>query len=119
MVRHERAGVGTAGLDVLDGVYNDFRDLPGFERECEQGKAMGFDGKTLIHPSQVEAANRYFGPTEDDVLWARKVIDGHAAAVAEGKGVIVVDGRLIENLHVVMAQRTVAMADAIAAMAAE
>jgi citrate lyase subunit beta/citryl-CoA lyase len=83
-----------------------------------QGAELGFDGKTLIHPKQLDGANEAFAPSEEAVAQARKIIEAHRAAAAEGRGVVVVDGRLIENLHVVMAERTVALADAIAARAA-
>jgi citrate lyase subunit beta/citryl-CoA lyase len=105
-----------AGLAILDGVYLDLEDSEGFEASCVQGRELGFDGKTLIHPKQIEAANRAFAPSEDDVARARKIIEAWNAAKAEGKGVVVVDGRLVENLHVVMAERTLALHEAIVAM---
>jgi citrate lyase subunit beta/citryl-CoA lyase len=105
-----------AGRDVLDGVYNDVQDADGFRRECEQGAELGFDGKTLIHPAQVDIANDVWAPGEDEVAYARRVIDAFEAAVADGRGVITVDGRMIENLHVDNARRTIAVADAIAAI---
>lgn len=103
-----------AGIVILDGVYNDVKNLDGFRDECVQGAEMGFDGKTLIHPSQVDVANDVWAPSEDEVAHARKVIAAFNEAVAEGRGVITVDGRMIENLHVANAQRTIAVADAIA-----
>ena len=103
------------GLTALDGVHLDLADEDGFAAACAQGRTLGFDGKTLIHPRQVEAANRAFAPAEEEVAFARRVIEAHAAAEAEGKGVVLVDGRLIENLHVEMAHRTIALAEAIAA----
>jgi citrate lyase subunit beta/citryl-CoA lyase len=105
-----------AGRDVLDGVYNDVQDVEGFRRECEQGAELGFDGKTLIHPGQVDIANDVWAPDDDDVAHARRVIDAFEAAVVDGRGVIIVDGRMIENLHVDNARRTIAVADAIAAI---
>jgi citrate lyase subunit beta/citryl-CoA lyase len=101
---------------ILDGVYNDVKNLEGFRDECVQGAEMGFDGKTLIHPGQVDIANDVWAPSEADVEHARKVIAAFNEAVREGRGVITVDGRMIENLHVANAQRTLAVADAIAAI---
>jgi citrate lyase subunit beta/citryl-CoA lyase len=101
---------------ILDGVYNDVKNLEGFRDECVQGAEMGFDGKTLIHPGQVDIANDVWAPSEADVEHARKVIAAFDEAVREGRGVITVDGRMIENLHVANAQRTLAVADAIAAL---
>lgn len=101
---------------ILDGVYNDVKNLEGFRDECVQGAEMGFDGKTLIHPGQVDIANEVWAPSEADVEHARKVIAAFDEAVREGRGVITVDGRMIENLHVANAQRTLAVADAIAAI---
>lgn len=104
-----------AGIAILDGVYLDLGDAEGFAASCVQGVELGFDGKTLIHPKQLGPANDAFAPSEQDVAWARKIIDAHAAAAAEGKGVVLVDGKLIENLHVVGAKRLVALAEAIEA----
>lgn len=103
-----------AGLAILDGVYLDLNDAEGFAASCQQGVELGFDGKTLIHPKQLEAANTAFAPSEAQVAFSRRIIEAHAAAEAEGKGVVLVDGKLIENLHVVAAHRLVAMAEAIA-----
>jgi citrate lyase subunit beta/citryl-CoA lyase len=105
-----------AGKVIVDGVFNDVKDLDAFRDECVQGAEMGFDGKTLIHPTQVEVANEVWAPTEADIEHARKVIAAFDEAVAEGRGVITVDGRMIENLHVDNARRTLAVADAIAAL---
>ncbi len=105
-----------AGTVILDGVYNDVKDLGGFRDECVQGAEMGFDGKTLIHPGQVEIANEVWAPTADEVTHARRVIDAFEEGLSDGRGVITVDGRMIENLHVANAQRTLAVADAIAAL---
>jgi citrate lyase subunit beta/citryl-CoA lyase len=103
-----------AGKVILDGVYNDVRDEEGFAAECRQGVEMGFDGKTLIHPGQVEPANAAWSPSFDEVEYSRRVIEAFSAAEAEGRGVITVDGRMIENLHVANARRTLSVADAIA-----
>lgn len=103
------------GLAILDGVYLDLSDLEGLLASCVQGREMGFDGKTLIHPKQIDAANEAFAPTEDDIAWARRVVEAHKEAAAAGQGVVLLDGRLVENLHVAMAERTIALADAIAA----
>ncbi len=103
-----------AGLAILDGVYLDLNDAEGFAASCQQGVELGFDGKTLIHPKQLEAANQAFAPSAEQVEFSRRIIEAHAAAEAEGKGVVLVDGKLIENLHVVAAHRLVAMAEAIA-----
>jgi citrate lyase subunit beta/citryl-CoA lyase len=102
------------GLDVLDGVYNTFKDADGFVRECQQGRVLGFDGKTLIHPDQIAPANATFAPAEAEVAWARKIIAAFAQPESAGKGVITVEGRMVEIMHAEMAQRTVAIADAIA-----
>jgi citrate lyase subunit beta/citryl-CoA lyase len=101
------------GLDVLDGVYNNFKDEDGFRRECEHGRMLGFDGKTLIHPDQVPIANDVFAPASADVAFARKVIAAFDQPENRGKGVITVDGRMVELLHAEMARRTVAIAEAI------
>ena len=105
-----------AGKTILDGVYNDIKDAEGFEAECRQGAEMGFDGKTLIHPAQLEAANAAFAPSEEEVEHARRVIAAFDEGLAAGKGVIQLDGKMIENLHVANARRAVEMADAIAAL---
>jgi citrate lyase subunit beta/citryl-CoA lyase len=105
-----------AGKVVLDGVYNDVKDPEGFLAECVQGAEMGFDGKTIIHPSQVEPCNEAYAPGEEEIEHARRVIEAFEAGVAEGKGVITVDGRMIENLHVDNARRALAVAEAIAAL---
>lgn len=103
-----------ARIAILDGVFLDLNDHEGFVDSCRQGAELGFDGKTLIHPKQLEAANDAFGPSEDEVRLSRRIIDAYAAAEAEGKGVVVVDGKLIEKLHVDHAKRVVALAEAIA-----
>ncbi len=104
-----------ADIMALDGVYNDVRDPDGFLIEATQGFEMGFDGKTLIHPSQVDPTNDVWAPDADEVEHARAVIDAFNQAQADGRGVVTVDGRMIENLHVAMAERTLAIADAVAA----
>jgi citrate lyase subunit beta/citryl-CoA lyase len=101
---------------IVDGVYNDVKNLDGFRAECLQGAEMGFDGKTLIHPGQVDIANDVWAPSEAEIDDARRVIAAFDEATAEGRGVITVDGRMIENLHVDTARRTLAVADAIAAL---
>ena len=102
------------GVLVIDGVYLHLTDEEGFAQSCVQGLEMGFDGKTLIHPKQLETANRVFAPSEAVIEFSNRIIVAHAEAVASGKGVVVVDGKLIENLHVQDAQRIVALAQAIA-----
>ena len=104
------------GLAILDGVHLDLSDDAGFEASCKQGREFGFDGKTLIHPKTIAAANEAFAPAEAEIEWARKIIAAHEEASAAGKGVVVVDGKLIENLHVVSAKKLVAMVDLIAEM---
>lgn len=103
------------GIDALDSAYNDFRDPAGFEAECRQGRRLGFDGKTLIHPDQVATANGVFAPPAAEVAWARKVIAAFELPANKGRGVINLDGRMVELLHAEMARRTIAIADAIAA----
>jgi citrate lyase subunit beta/citryl-CoA lyase len=128
-------------LAIVDGVYLNLDDADGFEASCRQGLELGFDGKTLIHPKTIDAANRVFAPSaneiawsqkiiaahadaanrvfapsEAEIAWSRKIIAAHAEAAAAGKGVVVVDGRLVENLHVDNARRVVALAEQIAAM---
>ena len=104
------------GLAVLDGVHLDLSDDAGFAASCQQGRELGFDGKTLIHPKTIAAANAAFSPGSDELEFARRVIDAHAAAAAAGRGVVVLDGRLIENLHVAAARYQVALAEAIRAL---
>ena len=106
------------GKVILDGVYNDIKDEAGFEAECLQGRQMGFDGKTLIHPSQLEPANRIWAPTAEAVEDAAALIATFEEAIAAGKGVVTHNGRMIENLHVDNARRILAVADAIAARSA-
>ena len=106
-----------AGKVILDGVFNDVKDLDAFRSECEQGALMGFDGKTLIHPGQVDICNEVWAPTTADVDYAQRVIAAFDEAQAEGRGVITVDGRMIENLHVDNARRVLAVQAAIDALA--
>lgn len=103
------------GLAALDGVHLDLSDDAGFEASCRQGRDLGFDGKTLVHPRTIDAANRIFAPSPEEVAAARRVIAAHADAERSGSGVVVVDGRLVEALHVEAARRTVALAEAIVA----
>jgi citrate lyase subunit beta / citryl-CoA lyase len=103
-----------AGLAVLDGVYNDVKDLDGFLGECRQGRQLGFDGKTLIHPGQVEGANEVFAPGDEAVEEARGILDAWDAGA--GSGVVTYHGRMIENLHVESARRTLSIHDAIGAL---
>ncbi len=105
-----------AGIAIVDGVYNAFKDEDGLRAECAQGRDMGFDGKTLIHPAQVAIANAAFAPSAEDVDLARRQIAAFDAAEAAGKGVAVVDGKIVENLHIVTARQTLAKAEAIAAL---
>ena len=99
---------------ILDGVFNDIKDEAGFAAECGQGRAMGFDGKTLIHPSQVDGCNAAFSPEEDEIDLAVRIISAFEEAESDGRGVVTVDGRMIENLHVDEARRVLAIRDAIA-----
>jgi citrate lyase subunit beta/citryl-CoA lyase len=103
------------GIDVLDGVYNDIADAEGFVKECEQGRDMGFDGKTLIHPNQIAPCNTVFTPSDDEVKWARTMIAAFDLPENKSKGVVSIDGKMVERLHADMAKRTVAIADAAAA----
>jgi len=101
------------GIDILDGVYNDIGNADGFINECRQGVDLGFDGKTLIHPSQIEPCNTAFSPSPAEVEWARKMIEAFDLSENRGKGVVSIDGRMVERLHADMARRTVAIAQAI------
>jgi len=104
-----------AGKVILDGVYNDVKNLEGFDAEARQGREMGFDGKTLIHPSQVEPANAVFGPSGDEVEHAKAMISAFEDAKAAGQGVVTYNGRMVEELHVRDAQRILALHEAITA----
>ncbi|MGW7007397.1 HpcH/HpaI aldolase/citrate lyase family protein [Streptomyces sp. NPDC054933] len=107
-------GARETGKAILDGVYNDVKDLEGFEAECVQGRQFGFDGKTLIHPAQVEPCNRVFAPSPEQIERSRRIIEAFDEAAREGRGVVTVDGRMIENLHVEDARRILALAEAVA-----
>ena len=106
------------GLVCVDGVYNAFQDADGLRAVCVQGRDMGFDGKTLIHPDQIAIANEVFAPSPDDLALAETQVAAFEAAEARGEGVAVVNGRIVENLHVVTARRLLARASAIAALEA-
>ncbi|WP_234344078.1 HpcH/HpaI aldolase/citrate lyase family protein [Streptomyces sp. NRRL F-5123] len=101
------------GKAILDGVYNDVTDLPGFEAETLQARQFGFDGKTLIHPKQIDPCNRIFAPAGADVERARRIVEAFDQATSQGRGVVTVDGRMIENLHVEEARRLLALAAAV------
>ncbi len=103
-----------SGVAALDGVYNDISDAEGFAAVCEQGAILGFDGKTLIHPSQVGPCNTAFSPDLEELDFHRRVVGAFESALAEGRGVVTVDGKMVENLHLAEARRTLAFADAIA-----
>lgn len=109
----------TRGVVAIDGVYNRFRDGDGLKAECEQGRDLGFDGKTLIHPAQIDVTNTAFAPTQSEIDLAERQIAAYEESMASGQGVAVVDGQIVENLHVVAAKRILAKAKAISAMAAE
>lgn len=104
------------GRVIVDGVYNSFKDTEGLRAECQQGRDLGFDGKTLVHPDQLEVANAVFAPSEAEVTLARRQIEAFAVAQAAGQGVAVLDGKIVENLHVAGAEVVLARAEAIAAL---
>jgi citrate lyase subunit beta/citryl-CoA lyase len=97
------------GIDILDGVYTDLADIAGFRKSCDQAKRLGFDGKTLIHPSQIEVANTVFGVSEEQLAHASEVIAAWDAAAAQGRGIAVLDGQMIEKLHADEARRALAL----------
>lgn len=97
------------GLAIIDAVFNDLSDDAGFDESCRRGRILGFDGKSLIHPKTIDAANRLYGPSAKEIEWATKIVDAFEAARAEGKGVIAIDGKMVEDLHVREAQRLLAM----------
>ena len=101
------------GIDIIDGVYNDLGDMQGFAQECREARDMGFDGKTLIHPNQIEPCNAAFSPSSDEIAQARKIIAAFELPENKDKGVVQLDGRMVERLHADMARRTVAIARAI------
>jgi citrate lyase subunit beta / citryl-CoA lyase len=100
-------------LAILDGVHLDLADDEGFAQSCRQGRELGFDGKTLIHPKTVAAANAIFAPSAEEIAWSRRIIAAHQAAIEAGRGIVLVDGKLIENLHIENAHRLIALAVAI------
>src|SRR6185295_3321331 len=103
----------------LDGTFNDIDDVPGLRAECDQARDMGFDGKTLIHPSQIAMANEVFSPSEAEIDWARKVVAAFKAPDNINKGVILLGGRMVERLHERMAKRTLEIVDQLTAQAGE
>ena len=105
------------GLTLIDGVFNDLKDADGFRQSCAQGAEFGFDGKTLIHPGQIDVCNDIFSPSADDVAWAQKVVDVFADPAHADKGAIQVEGRMVERLHAEDAKRTLDIANAIAEVA--
>jgi len=109
----------THGLAILDGVHLDLSDDEGLAAACRQARELGFDGKTLIHPKQIAEANAAFAPTREEIEWSRRIIAAHSEAAAAGKGVVLVDGRLIENLHVESANRVLTFADEIERLSGE
>ncbi|WP_300068732.1 CoA ester lyase [uncultured Ruegeria sp.] len=106
------------GLIIVDGVYNAFKDMEGLAAECAQGRDMGFDGKTLIHPAQVDVTNAAFAPSDDEIDLARRQIAAFEEVESQGQGVAVVDGKIVENLHVATARETLAKAEAISSLQA-
>ena len=100
------------GLDVIDGVHNDVKDAAGFRSECEEGRMLGMDGKTLIHPDQVATCNAVFSPSQAEIAWAEKVVAAFNLPENAGKGVILVEGRMVERLHLAMAERVMVIAEA-------
>jgi len=109
----------THGLAILDGVHLDLSDDEGLAAACRQARELGFDGKTLIHPKQIAEANAAFAPTREEIEWSRRIIAAHSEAAAAGKGVVLVEGRLIENLHVESANRVLTLADEIERLSGE
>jgi citrate lyase subunit beta/citryl-CoA lyase len=101
------------GLAVIDGVYNDFKDETGFRKECDHGRTLGMDGKTLIHPSQVTPCNEIFSPSDEEIQWSKKIIRAFDDPENASKGVITVEGKMVERLHLVQAKRTVAIANSV------
>jgi citrate lyase subunit beta/citryl-CoA lyase len=117
MITHCILATRAHGLEILDGPYSDFSNVDGFGQECTQGRDLGFDGKTLIHPGQIEACNAIFTPPAEEVAHARKIIAAFELPENAARGAISLDGQMVERLHADMARRTIAIADAIAAMA--
>jgi citrate lyase subunit beta/citryl-CoA lyase len=116
MITHCILAAHAHGIEILDGPYGDFSNAAGFSEECVQGRDLGFDGKTLIHPSQIEACNAIFTPPADEVAEARRIVAAFELPENAARGAIQLDGRMVERLHAEMARRTIAIADAIAAM---
>ena len=116
MITHCVLATRAHGLEILDGPYSDIANIDGFAAECAQGRDLGFDGKTLFHPSHIPACNAIFTPPEDEVAMARKIIAAFEQPENASRGAIQLDGRMVERLHADMARRTIAIADAIAAM---
>lgn len=116
MITHCVLATRAHGLEILDGPYSDIANVDGFAAECAQGRDLGFDGKTLIHPSHIEACNAIFTPPAEEVTLARKIIAAFEQPENASRGAIQLDGRMVERLHADMARRTIAIADAIAAM---
>ncbi|MGM4894675.1 HpcH/HpaI aldolase/citrate lyase family protein [Tardiphaga sp. 839_C3_N1_4] len=116
MITHCVLATRLHGLEILDGPYSNFSDTEGFIAEAEQGRDIGFDGKTLIHPSQIEACNKVFTPPDDEVAQARRIIAAFEQPENASRGAIQLDGKMVERLHADMAKRTIAISDAIAAM---
>jgi citrate lyase subunit beta/citryl-CoA lyase len=116
MITHCILATRAHGLEILDGPYSDFSNFDGFGQECTQGRDLGFDGKTLIHPGQIEACNAIFTPPAEEVAEARRIIAAFEQPENASRGAIQLDGRMVERLHAEMAKRTIAIADAIAAM---
>src|SRR3954467_14884844 len=117
MITHCILATRAFGLEILDGPYSDFSDVNGFAQECRQARDLGFDGKTLIHPGQIDACNAVFTPPAEEVAYARKVIAAFGRPETAARGAIQIDGQMVERLHAEMAARTIAIADAIAAAA--
>jgi citrate lyase subunit beta / citryl-CoA lyase len=116
MITHCILATRAHGLEIFDGPYSDFSNVDGFGQECTQGRDLGFDGKTLIHPGQIEACNAIFTPPAEEVAHARKIIAAFEQSENVSRGAIRLDGQMVERLHADMARRTIAIADAIAAM---
>jgi len=116
MITHCILAAHAHGLEMFDGPYSDFSNVDGFAQECAQGRDLGFDGKTLIHPGQIDACNAVFTPPAEEVAEARRIVAGFELPENTARGAIQLDGRMVERLHADMARRTIAIADAIAAM---
>jgi len=116
MITHCILATRAHGLEILDGPYSDFSNVDGFGQECTQARDLGFDGKTLIHPGQIEACNAIFTPPEEEIAQARRIIAAFEQPENAARGAIRLDGQMVERLHAEMARRTIAIADAIAAM---